>query len=89
MSYGTELAEEIYIANAIHYAENERNIAEGIWTTRDGSQINIKDMSRKHLQNAISVLKRGNSPFAEEWTARMTAELEFRKYIDKIVAGEL
>lgn len=89
MSYGAELAEEIYIANAMRYAENERDVAEGIWTMRDGNKINIKEMSREHLRNTISVLKRGNSPFAEEWTARMTAELEFREYIDKIVAGEL
>ena len=89
MSYGAELLEEIYIADAIRYEENEKNIAEGIWTMRDGNQINIKDMSRKHLRNTISMLERGTSPFADGWIARMTAELEFREYIDKIVAGEL
>lgn len=89
MSYGEELLEEIHIEDAIHYAVNEKNIAEGIWTMRDGNQINIKDMSRQHLRNTINMLKRGNSPFAEAWITRMTEELEFREYIDMIVAGEL
>lgn len=89
MSYGTELLEEIHIADAIHYAVNERNIADGIWTMRDGNQINIKDMSRKHLRNTISMLERGTSPFAESWIMRMTAELNFREYIEKIMRGEL
>lgn len=89
MSYGEELLEEIYVADAIHYAVNEKNISEGIWTMRDGNQINIKDMSRQHLRNTIAMLERGDSPFADEWIIRMTAELNFREYIDKIVAGEL
>ena len=89
MGYGAELLEEMYIADAIHYAVNEKNIAKGIWTMKDGNQINIKDMSRQHLRNTINMLKRGNSPFAEAWITRMTEELEFREYIEKIVAGEL
>lgn len=89
MSYGRELLEEIHIADAIHYAVNEKNIAEGIWTMRDGKQINIKDMSRQHLRNTINMLERGNSPFAESWIMRMTAELEFREYVERIMRGEL
>lgn len=87
MSYGEEIAAEYYAYEGLIHSK----IANGIWTMRDGAEINIREMSRKHLRNTIAMLKRKEEMtiYDEEWVAVMERELNFREYIDKIVKGEL
>ncbi len=37
---------------------NQRNIMSGVWTTKDGRQLNISDMSDDHLKNTEDMLTR-------------------------------
>ena len=89
MGFGNELREMMDIDRDVMWAVNEENIRSGIWTQRDGTKINIMDMSRQHIRNCISMLERGDSPFAEGWIRRFKGELKLREYIEKVMRGEL
>ena len=89
MGYGSEVADELSIDRWVMEAVNEGDIRAGIWTQKDGTKINIMDMSRQHIRNCISMLERGHSPFAEGWISRFKGELMLREYIEKVMRGEL
>ena len=89
MGFGNELREMMEIDRDVMWAVNEENIRSGIWTQRDGTKINIMDMSRQHIRNCISMLERGDSPFAAGWISRFKGELKLREYIEKVMRGEL
>ena len=44
-----------------------REAKEIIWTTKDGKQIPIQEMSDEHLVNAINMLERHEEEEAEIW----------------------
>ena len=44
-----------------------REAKEIIWTTKDGKQIPIQEMSDEHLVNAINMLERHKEEEAEIW----------------------
>lgn len=89
MVFGREMAMEMEIDRDVMWAVNQNNIDNGIWTKRDGTKISIREMTRSHIRNCISMLENGNSPFAERWIQRFKNELSFREYIEKITNGEL
>ena len=55
------------------------NIREGKWIQRDGTVINVRDMSDKHIRNTIAMLLRGNSIFKGAWIERFEKELNRRE----------
>lgn len=58
MGYGSE-----WIAEHYYDVEEERQRIEdeaslGIWTTKDGERIPVKDMSMSHIMNALKYIQR-------------------------------
>lgn len=48
-----------------------------IWTTRDGDEIPVKNMTKQHLINTVNMLKRNNSD--REWIKVLEDELKSRQ----------
>ena len=94
MSYGRELAEEMWIDYDIWFSENMSQINKGIWTKRDGETISIYKMTNSHIQNCINMLNKQisngtDNEFTDLWVNRFKKELEFRQYIKDIINGNL
>lgn len=90
MSIGSELMIEEYINYSIDRAEKQREIEEGKWKTKDGTYIDIREMSNSYIENCINYLQKNKSfEFSGSWIGRFEKELEFRNYIKKIMSGEL
>ena len=64
-----ELTEEV---------EQEIKISKKIWTTRDGRDIEIKDMETSHIINTIKMINRNKWGYAYEYTKLFEAELKAR-----------
>ncbi len=80
MSYGEEVLTEIQIEHALQYATVQGQAEKGIWETKDGQKIAVKDMTDSHLRNAINLLKRKNiCDLWLPWITRMEEELNSRK----------
>jgi len=60
----------------VAYYDMYREIQRGIWTMRDGTKIDVEDMSNRHLNNAIKMLERKQNPtdFNELWLSRLRQE---------------
>ena len=58
-------------------------IRRGIWTQRDGTEIDVRDMTRNHILNTIAMLKRNGGFRSNSWIRRFEKELEDREYIRK------
>lgn len=61
--------------------EYQQKLKAGIWTTKDGRCLLIKEMTTPHLQQTIGYLRRNNWWLAEEWIDQMRVELESRKKV--------
>lgn len=83
MSYGAELLSDLEVEESVFFGIAEARLNQGLWTTRDGAQIRVKDMSRRHIENTIAMLKRGNSIFKQSWIEVFENELKNRDYIRK------
>lgn len=64
------------------YARDEA-IRRGIWTQRDGTEIDVRDMTRNHILNTIAMLQRNGGFRSNSWIKRFEKELEDREYIRK------
>lgn len=83
MGYGAELLSDIEADAEVFFGIAESRLNQGLWTMRDGTQISVKDMSRRHIENTIAMLERGNSIFKEPWIEVFENELKNRDYIRK------
>jgi len=55
-SLGHDAKQEAWIAEAEESA-HDRLRDDGVWVTRDGREIDVKDMSDEHIRNAMATLK--------------------------------
>ena len=57
----------------------EDEIRRGVWRQRDGTKIDVRDMTRNHILNTIAMLQ-GNGGFgSSSWIKRFEKELEDRE----------
>ena len=79
MSYGAELAEEMMIDREIARQEMQENIKCGIWVTRRGDAVRIRDMTTSHIRNCIKMLDaEGISDEGYSYLCMFRKELERR-----------
>ena len=79
MSLGAEALAEIDVEVALQRLELDRRIKQGIWTTKNGERIKIVNMSDKHIENVIAMLKTMRSEDAEIWLVKFEEEQRKRK----------
>lgn len=89
MSYGSE-----YLADSSYereQAEEWDEMAEvmaigmasrGLWETKEGKVLSVKEMETSHINNCIKMLKRNNSPFAYIYVPMFEEELRERRICD-------
>lgn len=58
-------------------------IRRGIWRQKDGTRIQVRDMTRNHILNTIAMLQRNGGFRSNSWISRFEKELEDREYIRK------
>lgn len=79
MSFGNELYEEMMIDQWIAEEEESQRIEAGQWKKKDGSVIQISDMSESHIQNCLAMIKRNrDDDNAMNWIKLFEAELNKR-----------
>lgn len=89
MSMGEEILTEMEIEAEIFRDRQMNAIKEGVWTMRDGTKINLMDMTSAHIQNCIRMLRHKEDDLSAEWVKRFERELEYRDYVLRIVIGQL
>lgn len=89
MGYGSELLAEMQAEAMIHEIELERQVESGTWIQKDGTTINIREMSDRHIRNCIGMLEKKSTEYAEMWIGRFERELSFRDYVKRIASGQL
>jgi hypothetical protein len=75
------IGRELYYESIADSAYEEYKLANGIWTTRDGREIPICEMTDAHLANCISMILRsevGDGMYSE-FLDMMVDEAERRK----------
>ena len=86
MSYGKEILDDnaYEIEQSIEkarrlYIQAIANAEHGLWITRDGRYMQIREMETSHIHNCIRMLKRNNSPYKEIYIKAFEKELAERK----------
>ena len=75
MGIGAEYIENMIVS---HYIQKDY-VRRGIWTMQDGAEILVKDMSDRHIENCINMLKRiPEHELADGWIEKFKDELKER-----------
>lgn len=77
MSYYNDYEEAMYDYWDANF-DSRPNIDYDFWTMKDGTQIQVSDMSKGHLINTINLLKQSDNPYADGYIQVMRNELESR-----------
>lgn len=86
MSLGEEYLLEQEVEWLLWRAEQFRRIENKIWTQRDGTHIKVQDMTERHINNCIRMLKRDKNEsinchrdIKDAWIVVFEDELKRRK----------
>ena len=89
MSMGEEARTLQTMREELEYEYEVGCIRRGEWKQRDGTIIDIMDMTERHIRNCIRMLKNSEFDIAALWIERFEKELRFRQYIRDIMDGRL
>lgn len=79
MSLGLDCIPEIDIDEQVRHMEVEHEAMRGFWTTRDGNQIHVSDMTESHIRNTIRYIERVDKiDLYLPWIDRFKRELRER-----------
>ena len=53
----------------------DKEIRRGIWRQKDGTKIDVRDMTRNHILNTIAMLQRNGGFRSNSWINRFEKEL--------------
>jgi hypothetical protein len=81
MSMGSEHLEDMEIRHMIFESHIEDMAYKGVWNTRDGRVINIKDMETSHLKNTVKMLERKGDYMWDLHIAKMKREIQKREML--------
>ena len=85
MGIGLEWIDEHYFDVEEEMLRIEKEAEYGVWTTKDGTQIPVEDMTTSHIRNTIAFIKRTDQTdmylpwvevFEEELERRESEEIE-------------
>lgn len=86
MSYGNELLADYAYEREQSIEKAERlyiqamaNASHGLWKTKDGEYIPIREMETAHIHNCIRMLERNDSPYKEPYIKAFEKELAERR----------
>lgn len=68
MGIGEELMLDAFIDHIFWLEEVWSDIDEGVWTTKDGTQIHVSKMSASHIQNCIKMIERTIEESGDNWS---------------------
>ena len=79
MSLGSEAVVEAEADFAVFEGVIESSAKSGVWTTKDGREIPITEMSDGHIRNVLAMLERNNvCDIYMPWICRFKKELSRR-----------
>lgn len=80
MSMGREwIADHMYEYDIQGRIEDDAR--QGVWTTKDGREIQVKEMTTRHIRNTIAYLEKRNTlDIYEPWIEVFKKELDKRAY---------
>lgn len=85
MSFFDDYEADIYWDEQQKYMEHEYSAKMGIWHTKDGKEIKIKDMETSHIKNCIAFIRRNDKiDMYEPYIKTFEEELKRREESDSV-----
>jgi hypothetical protein len=81
MSMGSDYLEDMEIRHMMFESHIVDMACNGVWNTRDGRVINIKDMETSHLKSTVKMLERKGDDMWDLHIAKMKREIQKREML--------
>lgn len=65
MGIGREMYYDLIAVDAFYWYRAKQALANGVWLTRDGREVPVREMTDSHLANSIRMMQRGGSGLFE------------------------